>query len=77
VKQQNLFERSELFCCSETKENFSNSFEVLNFCFFSFKRKEGSKYKFILCNFLIKQKVELISIAFWQASEPVLFGTKA
>lgn len=30
----------------------------------------------ILCNFLIKQKVELISIALWQVSEPVLFERK-
>ena len=34
---------SELFCRNGTKQNFSNSFEALIFCFFCIKTKERRK----------------------------------
>jgi len=48
VKQQNLSEQSELFCCSATKENFSNSFrEHASFRSFLTLRKEHKKLETI------------------------------
>jgi hypothetical protein len=46
VKKKNLFDPAlagELFFFSGMKYNFRNLFAVLNFWFFSFKRKEHKK----------------------------------
>ena len=45
----NPMQSGEFKFCSEMKVHFRNIFEVLNFCFFSFKRKEEiNKYSYNL-----------------------------